>query len=130
MKLKIRSMAAAGDCDLPVWRLRRKKSSRRKGPRGGEGSGHATVQRLGQRQGFAQAERRQTKSRPRRGQQRNQVDRATPSRDSFAMQKSLIPVIPSLARDLVVSATYEGEIPRRRLGMTVTAQSLTGKSEA
>ena len=64
MKLKIRSMAAADDCDLPVWRLRRKKSFRRNGPRGGEGSGHATVQRLGQRQGFAQAERRQTKKPP------------------------------------------------------------------
>ena len=126
MKLKIRRMAPLAIVDLPAWRLRREKSSRRKGSRSGEGSGHATVQRVGQRQGFAQAERRQTKSRPRRSQQGNQVDRATPSRDCFAMQKSLIPVIPSLARDLVLAATYEGEIPRLRLGMTVSGQSPTG----
>ena len=39
------------------------------------------------------------------------------------MRKSLIPVIPSTARDLVFIATYEDEIPRLCLGMTVATQS-------
>jgi len=50
-----------------------------------------------------------------------------PLSDYVAMWKSLIPVIPSVARDLVFSATYEDEIPRLCLGMTVTTQSLCGK---
>jgi iron(III) transport system substrate-binding protein len=39
------------------------------------------------------------------------------------MQKTLIRVIPSVARDLVSSTTYEDEIPRLCLGMTVTTKS-------
>ena len=48
--------------------------------------------------------------------------------DSVAMRKTPIPVIPSAARDLVFSATYEDEIPRLRLGMTIAPQSLCGVS--
>jgi len=37
-------------------------------------------------------------------------------------------VIPSVARDLVFSATYEEEIPRLHLGMTGVTQSLRGET--
>jgi hypothetical protein len=36
-------------------------------------------------------------------------------------------VIPKAARDLVFSATYEEEIPRLHLGMTVATQSARGR---
>jgi len=36
-------------------------------------------------------------------------------------------VIPTEVRDLVFSATYEDEIPRLRLGMTVATQSADGE---
>ena len=39
------------------------------------------------------------------------------------MRKCPASVIPSVARDLVFSATYEKEIPRLHLGMTVAPQS-------
>ena len=39
------------------------------------------------------------------------------------MRKGPTSVIPSAARDLVFSATYEEEIPRLHLGMTVATQS-------
>jgi len=38
-------------------------------------------------------------------------------------------VILSEAKDLVLFATYEDGIPRLRLGMTVTTQSVAGKGE-
>ena len=43
------------------------------------------------------------------------------------MRKSSTSVIPSAARDLVLLATYEEEIPRLHLGMTAPTQSLDGE---
>jgi hypothetical protein len=43
------------------------------------------------------------------------------------MRKCPASVIPSAARDLVFSATYEEEILRLRLGMTVATQSLAAE---
>ena len=43
------------------------------------------------------------------------------------MRKCRTAVIPSAARDLVFSDTYEEEIPRLRLGMTVATQSVEGE---
>ena len=43
------------------------------------------------------------------------------------MRKCPTSVIPSAARDLVFSATYEEQIPRFRLGMTDTTHSLAAE---
>jgi len=43
------------------------------------------------------------------------------------MRKCLTSVIPSAARDLVFSATYEEEISRLHLEMTIATQSLSGE---
>ena len=51
----------------------------------------------------------------------------SPLRGCVVMRKCPASVIPSVARDLVFSATYEKEIPRLHLGMTVAAPSLKGE---
>ena len=52
---------------------------------------------------------------------------AFPLGDCVAMRKRPTSVIPSAARDLVFSATYEEEISRLHLEMTVATQSVEGE---
>ena len=51
----------------------------------------------------------------------------SPLRGCVVMRKCPTSVIPSVARDLVFSATYEEEISRLHLEMTVATQSATGE---
>ena len=129
MKLKISSMAALAIAICPFGGCDAKKAAFEKGR---EAVKEAVTQPFNALDSAKDSLKRsdETKSRPRSGQRRNQIDRASPSRDCFAMQKSLIPVIPSLARDLVFTATYEGKIPWLRRELQLGTASTAGKSKA